>query len=208
MEDTSPYAGATRGGDVSIELWCNDHSDLLYVTGGEEDAAVEAVRSAVGIAEMVRDETTCLIVTESCLLDTVEGLLDEHVERHDCLLLSPIQYRQGEKRSRILALSSDQLSALYRSLSEEHSVTVERKQRISKPTHQPPLLSLNGVLPSFTDRQREVLRTAHRRGYYAVPRETTTTEIAEEFDIDRRTAEHHLRRAENKLIDALIEHIA
>lgn len=208
MEDTTPYAEATLNGDVSIDLWCNDHSDLLYITGGETSEAVEAVRAAVGIAEIVRGGTTCVIVTESCLLDTGGGLLDEYVERHDCLLLSPIQYQQGGKRSRILALSSNRLSALYRSLSAEHDVTVERKREITKPTDQPPLLSLDGVLPTFTDRQREVLRAAHRMGYYAVPRETTTVEIAAEFDIDRRTAEHHLRHAENKLIDALIEHVA
>lgn len=208
MEGSTPYARATVGGDVTIDLWCNDHSDLLYIGGDEDDAAVDAVRAAVGIAETVRAGTERIIITESCLLDAVEGLLDEHVERHDCLLLSPLQYRHGEKRSRIIALDPERLSALYRRLAEEHRVTVERKRRITKPTTHPPLLSLDGVLPTLTDRQREVLRTAHRMGYYAIPRETTTAEIAEEFGVDRRTAEHHLRRAENELVDTLVEYLS
>ncbi len=59
------------------------------------------------------------------------------------------------------------------------------------------------LLPDLSPRQREALVTAFEAGYYEIPREATTEELGEALGVDRRTAEEHLRRAENKLLGAL-----
>ena len=46
------------------------------------------------------------------------------------------------------------------------------------------------------DRQRELLETAMRSGYYEVPRECTLAELAETVGIDKSTASEILRRGE------------
>jgi len=33
------YEVATSGTDTTIELWCNDHCDLLHVSGADGDAS-------------------------------------------------------------------------------------------------------------------------------------------------------------------------
>lgn len=53
----------------------------------------------------------------------------------------------------------------------------------------------------LTDRQREVLETAVREGYFAVPRECTLAELAERLDIDKSTASTILRRGEQRLVN-------
>lgn len=53
----------------------------------------------------------------------------------------------------------------------------------------------------LTDRQREVLCTAHDEGYYAWPRERTAEEVAATLDIAGSTLHQHLRAAERKLIE-------
>ena len=55
-------------------------------------------------------------------------------------------------------------------------------------------------LDELTDRQREVVRTAYESGYYEVPRETTTEEVAAELDVDPSTVAEHLQRAERNLL--------
>ena len=57
-------------------------------------------------------------------------------------------------------------------------------------------------LDALTDRQREVIETAHGMGYYEVPRAATTTDVADELGVDPSTVTEHLQRAERNLLDA------
>jgi hypothetical protein len=55
-------------------------------------------------------------------------------------------------------------------------------------------------LDELTDRQREVIQTAYDLGYFEVPREASTEDVAEELGIDSSTATEHLQRAERNLL--------
>jgi len=55
-------------------------------------------------------------------------------------------------------------------------------------------------LAELTDRQREVIRTAWDMGYYDVPREVATEDVAAELDLDPSTVAEHLQRAERNLL--------
>jgi predicted DNA binding protein len=56
---------------------------------------------------------------------------------------------------------------------------------------------------SLTDRQREVLETAHDAGYYNWPHGATAADLAEILDISEPTLHKHLRAAEQKLVAAM-----
>lgn len=64
--------------------------------------------------------------------------------------------------------------------------------------------SVEQALDSLTERQREVLEVAHRHGYYEWPRESTGEDVAKSLDISAPTLTEHLRRAEAKLVAALL----
>ena len=179
-----PYERATAASTTRIELWCNDHCDLLHVVGDEDDLVVDHIREEVGVRQRVTDGDDRLLVTESCLKQ--HG--DDYVEQY-------------------LALDAQNLTNFYRDITTDHTVTVESKRELSGIRADVPLPSLDALLPTLSNRQREVFRTAYRAGYYELPRETTTAEIAEAVGVKRRTAEHHLRRAEKKLADSLIEYL-
>jgi DNA-directed RNA polymerase specialized sigma24 family protein len=55
-------------------------------------------------------------------------------------------------------------------------------------------------IDELTDRQREVIQTAYDEGYYEVPREATTGDVAAELDVDPSTVAEHLQRAERNLL--------
>lgn len=55
-------------------------------------------------------------------------------------------------------------------------------------------------LDELTDRQREAIQTAYDMGYYEVPREVTTDEVATEVGVDPSTVAEHLQRAERNLL--------
>jgi hypothetical protein len=56
----------------------------------------------------------------------------------------------------------------------------------------------------LTDRQREVLETAHDRGYFEHPRESNATELAEALDVCPSTLVEHLSIAQGKILDELL----
>lgn len=59
-----------------------------------------------------------------------------------------------------------------------------------------------GVL---TDRQREVLETAHGMGYFDHPKGANAGEVADALEITTSTFTEHLAAAQSKLLDAILE---
>jgi hypothetical protein len=57
----------------------------------------------------------------------------------------------------------------------------------------------------LTDRQREVIATAYRMGYFDYPRRSNASEVAAELDIAPSTFTEHLTAAQSKLLDAVLE---
>ena len=212
IPDAGSYAAATAGSDARIELWCNDHCDLLHVTGGGDSeaavAVVARVEELVGVQDRLETTDELVVVTANCLKSHDPSHVETYLARHGCLLLPPLRYAKGAKFCRVLALDPAALSACYRDLVDDgYRVDVESKREISSVRQDAPLLTLDDALPTLTERQREVLQTAFRQGYYEIPRRTTTEEIAATVGVERRTAEEHLRRSENKLIAGLIEYL-
>lgn len=56
----------------------------------------------------------------------------------------------------------------------------------------------------LTDRQEEVLRTAHEMGYFERPKGANASEIAAELGISPSTFSEHLAAAQTKLLDAVL----
>lgn len=52
----------------------------------------------------------------------------------------------------------------------------------------------------LTDRQYEIVRTAYEMGFYEIPREASTADIAAELGLDSATVSEHLQRAERNLL--------
>jgi predicted DNA binding protein len=57
----------------------------------------------------------------------------------------------------------------------------------------------------LTERQREVLETAHRMGYFDRPKGANAGEVADALDISRSTFAEHVAAAQTKLLDAILE---
>jgi predicted DNA binding protein len=206
IEQPGAYADATAGTDTTIELWCNDHCDLLHVGGAGGDTVVAHVEDAVGVRERLVEDDERVLITEDCLKNEHHNI-ETVLANHDCLLIPPLRYADGAKWCRVLALDPANLSAFYRDVAGEFPVTVASKREVGSVAADRPLLTLDSALPDLSPRQREALMTAREAGYYRIPRQATTAEIADEMGVERRTLEEHLRRAENKLLTALADAI-
>ena len=205
IEHPGAYAAATAGTDTTVELWCNDHCDLLHVGGEGGEAVVAHVEEAVGVRERLAEGDERLLITDECLKAREDDPIETTLAAHDCLLVPPLRYAEGRKWCRVLALDSANLTAFYRDVAADCSVVVDSKREVASVRADRPLLTFDSALPDLSPRQRDALLTAVEMGYYRIPRDATTAEVADQLGVERRTFEEHLRRAENKLLRSFAE---
>lgn len=201
------YEKSTDETSTSINLWCNDHCDLLQIQGGPQPDVFEEVEETVGIRDSLEKDGTQLLITEDCLTEHLTNNIERFLTRHGVLLIPPLRYSGGEKWVRVLALDASSLSDVFKDLNTEFDVQVEKKREIESVSPKSPFGILDSTIPELSPRQRSVLTTAHGEGYFELPRGITTEEIASIEGVERRTAENHLRRAEKKLLDAIIDYV-
>lgn len=193
------YGRATEGIMAGIDLWCAGSNDILVVRGEDKDAVPERLREATSIRTSLDVGGRNIVLTDECLRDETQTV-EPFVERRGCVLVPPLHYGAGRKRCRVWATEPAQLTALFRDLSAEWEVTVDAKRTVDDAAS--PQAPNDAVHPSLSDRQAEALARAIDAGYYAIPRETTTADIAAAMGVERRTAETHLRLAEQKVMEA------
>lgn len=66
------------------------------------------------------------------------------------------------------------------------------------------LVHTDGREAVLTDRQRECLAEAHRRGYFDVPRECTLAELAEALGVDKSAASVTIRRGTARVVSQFL----
>lgn len=212
-----PYERATRNRDLSIELWCNNHCDLLHVQGTVTEDIQEEIASTVGIEhtsnghagirETVDSGDEQIIITSECLRPHTENNIESYLAAHDCLLLPPLRYESGGKVVRVVTLEPGNLTRFYQDIQESFRVDVRSKREVDTVSQDQPMLSVDSLVPDLSDRQREAIIMAWESGYYEIPRETMTEELAERMGVGRRTFEEHLRLAEHKFVGGLVNHL-
>lgn len=212
-----PYEKATRNRDLSIELWCNNHCDLLHVKGTVTEEIQEEIASTVGIErtsnghagvrETVDSGDEQIIITSECLRPHTENNIESYLAAHDCLLLPPLRYERGGKVVRVVTLDPENMTRFYQDIQDSFRVDVRSKREVDAISQEQPMLSVDSLVPDLSDRQREAIVMAWESGYYEIPRETMTADLAERMDVGRRTFEEHLRLAEHKFVGGLVNHL-
>ena len=127
----------------------------------------------------------------------------EAVEQFDCPVVD-VHTRDGALYLVFHAADMAELQSIMGSL-QERFPTVD-VQRLLRSEHERPDQGLIFVdRGRLTDRQREVLETAHRMGYFDHPKGANAGDVADELDITTSTFAEHLAAAQSKLLDAILD---
>jgi predicted DNA binding protein len=90
----------------------------------------------------------------------------------------------------------DMLREALKAIPEEINVSIQQVGKYTPGTRD--------MLSMLTDRQREVFETAVDMGYYDIPREVNQGDLAEVLGCAPSTVDEHLRKAESKMLSALL----
>lgn len=179
--------------------WHSDGSyTLLYrLTAQSLDPLREAIESNEDVQQyelIVEGETNVyafLHVSEHEVLSELLSITEEHA-----LLLEP-PFRFTERGVRVtVAGEQESLQRAFNDVTDRIAVDVEWMGGYSP--------DRADTIGRLTDRQHEALSTAHELGYYETPRQVSFEKVATELDCASSTANELLRRAESKIIDAVL----
>ncbi len=122
--------------------------------------------------------------------DTVQDRIDAYIDKGGSILKASATAEGWKLRMRFV--DRDQFDSFRETLSELGCSY--KLLELTRPDE--PRISSNGL----TKRQREALVTAWEHGYYNVPREISSDELASKLDISHQTLSELLRRGTEKVI--------
>ena len=216
LEHDCPYTRFTKASpSIEVHHWCSRESDVLeFSYAGTESAALEARlakledelgskfvrRAAVG-----KDRS---VVVQKHSYGSMKQNVNATIEAHNCMEVQPTVYKDGYEWYRILAFDHDDLIRLFGDLSRWAEVDVVSKERLSdRSARDTAVVSMRSLLGGLTEKQRAALLVALSMGYYDTPTKVRTADISMKMMVPRTTYETHLRKAEGKVLRALLPYI-
>jgi len=126
----------------------------------------------------------------------------ECIEQFGCPVRD-VHSRDGALTVSFHAPDVDTLRSVVSKLDERWSgVSVDRLVRSGEDRQGEELVLVDRS--ELTDRQREVLETAHEMGYFEYPKDANAGEVADALDIDASTFAQHLAAGQQKLLTAIL----
>ena len=140
------------------------------------------------------DEAHCFLAAERT---TPARSLFENFTRGDLLTVPPIECHDDGSSTFAMVGTDAAIQAAVEDVPEGVDVTVEAvgTGRVAD----------DDAVGSLSPRQRDAVRAALRVGYYDVPREATTGDVARELGCATATASEHLRKAERRVLSKLFD---
>ncbi len=196
---------------VVISHWCNWSRDFLEIrgTGGPEARFRSDVRRMLTEVRSKPIRTTQIggnvrLVLQHCSCDHLPPPTLPTIEKRNCLNLQPMIYSEGWERYRIAAFSDRDVKELFRDLKRESLVELVARRTIPEGSvHESLMISAASLLSGLTDKQSRALVAALDQGYYSLPRDATSVEIARRLGTPRTSFADHLRKGQNKVIAAV-----
>lgn len=194
-----------------ISHWCNWSRDVLEIAHRDlqsdqiQDSIQELTR-ALGTKIMRRSYTrsNLQVVLQHCACDKIPPPTLPVIERHNCLELQPAIYTEGWEWYRIIAFSERDIRNLFKELDNNCTIEVISRRSVSDQSVRDTfLLSTATLFGNLTNKQTRALITALDNGYYRLPRSATAAEIAGRLGLPRTSFVDHLRKAENKVLEAV-----
>jgi predicted DNA binding protein len=191
-----------------ISMWCVWNRELLQVPSRDPEV-IRSVERSIRKAGRVITEWVDSASARLFLLECSCGRHDSVwnvMEAHQCWDAPPVIYQEGWAHFRVLSFDEQRTRDLFQDLRKRGPAELVRKRELPLSVL-PTSVWTNSLFGGLTQKQSEALLTAHRFGYYTSPRPTTTEEISHSVGVGRTTYEEHLRKAENRVMAALIPYL-
>lgn len=194
--------------ETPISMWCVWNRELLQVPT-RDPAVLGTVERAIRRSGKVVEEWVDAQDGRLFLLQCTCGRYDSYwniVDANECFEAPPAVFQDGWGYFRALTLTDDRLRGLLGDFRKRGTAELLRKRELPL-SALPTSVWVHTLFGELTSRQMDALLQAHRAGYYQSPRQVTTADVAKGAGIGRSTYEEHLRKGENRILEALVPYL-
>ncbi|NHI89083.1 MAG: hypothetical protein EAX87_06135 [Candidatus Thorarchaeota archaeon] len=195
---------------AKIFQWCNDEYDIMELVLQKQEDYGEIRKDftkSVEIIDEMHNGGNTHVITRMCACGG-PGTVQHYLNDPTLLLIPPIAYEEGWEHLRLIAFKHENVKKLLAKLKEDgFEVEILRKKPFDGYIASSLTLTTDALFSGLTDKQVDALLTAFAQGYFRFPRGADLQTIASKEKISRTTFLEHLKKAENKIITALIPHI-
>lgn len=197
---------------MSVFIWCNRENDVLeIVVRNPEDYLLVMneirARSWMGVIEEMSDNRRLYLNVKECHC-MKEDTIVRHIGELDILNIFPNIVENGWSYHRLIVFKHEDLVELLRRFDNWGWVCkILRKVPFDGFIAGSLTITADALFSNLTERQMDALITAHRHGYYNLPRDADVQTIASKEKVPRTTFQEHLKKGENKLLGALVPHM-
>jgi predicted DNA binding protein len=214
QHDHCPYNEFSKSHpSVIISHWCNWSKDVLEIAhkeiqnDPEMKADLQKMTKALD-AKIIRRSyarASVQVVFMHCRCGRIPPPTLPVIEKRNCLELQPAVYSDGWEWYRVIAFSDRDLKELFKDLDKYcNPIEIISRRSISDESVRDTfLLSTASLFGTLTDKQARALMTALDNGYYRLPRNANAGDIARLMGVPRTSFVDHLRKAENKVLQAV-----
>jgi len=207
----NPFGRITRDNpSVKIFQWCNDKYDVMELVLQKQEDYREIrddFTKVVEIVDEIHNGGNTHVITRMCACGG-PGTVQNYLKDPTLLLIPPIAYEKGWEHLRLIGFRHESVKKLLGKLGEDgFEVEILRKKPFDGYIASSLTLTTDALFSGLTEKQVHALLTAYAQGYFRFPRGADLQTIASKEKISRTTFLEHLKKAENKIITALIPHI-
>ncbi|MHA1993853.1 MAG: helix-turn-helix domain-containing protein [Candidatus Hodarchaeales archaeon] len=186
--------------------WCNTKYDIVEMRGESEKIkkSVEEINNELGeIIKIFPVKEQTQIIIKHCECDNLPFI--DIPEQLGCVLIPPVKYLAGIEIQQVMLTLDNVQHLLTEYKKNDPTADIEIVELAPlKEDSKVLLLYAEEVRKELTQRQLHSVIRAYEQGYYDIPRSISAESIAGEMNINRRTFEDHLRKAEKKIMKKLI----
>jgi len=197
---------------MSVFIWCNRENDVIEVVVRNPDdypLVIDEIHAhpIMGVIEEISDDRRVYLNVHECHC-MKEDTIVRHIGELDILNIFPNMVENGWTYHRLIVFRHKDLEELLRRFESWGRVyKILRKVPFDGFIASSLTLSADTLFSGLTERQADALLAAHRHGYYNLPRIADVQTIATKEKVPRTTFQEHLKKAENKLVTALVPHL-
>jgi len=197
---------------MGIFIWCNRENDVIEVVvrNPEEYPLVMKEVSACSIMDVIEevsDERRLYLNVHKCHCMEQDTIV-RHIGKLDILNIFPNVIENGWTYHRLIVFKHKDLEELLRRFDNWGWVyKILRKVPFDGFIASSLTISADTLFSALTEKQLDAILTAHRHGYYNLPRDADVQAIAAKKKVPRTTFQEHLKKAENKLVASLVPHM-
>ena len=163
-----------------MAVWCNGSTDVLQVLtdcAEDLDSIIDVVQSRSITEDILREKHSAMTIIRECACDG--EYIPDVIQKSGCWSIGPRTYQSGYEVHRLIAPSKNRLRECVTTLRLTGKVDIlSIRSRVTEETFKDLGILPVPVLEGLTEKQIDVLVSAHENGIFSIPAKAKMDDVA------------------------------